>query len=131
MQAQYQEENMNGIKEDLASPYVNVNLDNDHIDSYYSRTLGNEPPYPELDEEVKAPVCVIGGGMAGLAAGCYAQHFHQLREVFGLVGKQVRQPFAHTTTVRFVSTRVIAAGLVASRAATLRMIAHLEIGQCP
>ena len=56
---------MGDINSDLAKPYVNVHQDNEHIDSYYSRTLGSEPHHPELDEEVKTPVCVIGGGMAG------------------------------------------------------------------
>ena len=58
---------MNGFNDDLAKPYINVHQDNEHIDSYYSRSLGSEPPHPELDEEVKTPVCVIGGGMAGSA----------------------------------------------------------------
>ena len=58
---------MNDLNGDLAKPYVNVHQDKEHIDSYYSRSLGNEPPHPELNEEVKTPVCVIGGGMAGSA----------------------------------------------------------------
>ena len=56
-----------GVDGDLEKPYVNFDKDNEHIDSYYSRSLGNEPPYNELDGEVKTPVCVIGGGMAGSA----------------------------------------------------------------
>ena len=59
---------MNSFNGNLAKPYVNVQRDNEHIDSYYSRSLGTEPPHPELDQEVKTPVCIIGGGMAGLAA---------------------------------------------------------------
>jgi gamma-glutamylputrescine oxidase len=58
---------MNAVSDNLARPYVNVNRNHEHIDSYYSRTLGKEPPHPELDEEVKTPVCIIGGGMAGSA----------------------------------------------------------------
>jgi len=71
---------MNGWKEDLGRPYVNVNQGNEHIDSYYSRTLSNDPPHPELDEEVKTPVCVIGGGMAGSAL------------VLGLAERGVKNP---------------------------------------
>src|SRR5210317_1014675 len=58
---------MNDVNVDFAKPYVNVHQDKEHIDSYYSRSLGDEPSLPELNEEVKTPVCVIGGGMAGSA----------------------------------------------------------------
>ncbi|MBT8365601.1 MAG: hypothetical protein KJP23_12955 [Deltaproteobacteria bacterium] len=44
---------MDGINDDLGKPYVNVHNDNEHIDSYYSRSLGNAPPYLEFNEEVK------------------------------------------------------------------------------
>ena len=30
---------MNGVNGDLAKPYVNVDRDNEHIDSYYSRIV--------------------------------------------------------------------------------------------
>jgi gamma-glutamylputrescine oxidase len=39
----------------------------DYIDSYYSRTLGAKPQRPALDSAVSADVCIIGGGLAGLA----------------------------------------------------------------
>lgn len=39
----------------------------DYIDSYYSRTLDDQDPYPSLDSDIETQVCVIGGGLAGLA----------------------------------------------------------------
>lgn len=38
-----------------------------YIDSYYTRTRENTPEFTQLCETVKTPVCVIGGGMAGVA----------------------------------------------------------------
>lgn len=40
---------------------------NDYADSYYARTLSNDDARGELSGTVEADVCVIGGGMAGLA----------------------------------------------------------------
>ncbi len=39
----------------------------DYVDSYYSRTLAEDRPRPALDGPVETEICVIGGGMAGLA----------------------------------------------------------------
>lgn len=39
-----------------------------HIDSYYSRTLGNDRVRPPLKGAIEADVCIVGGGLAGLAA---------------------------------------------------------------
>jgi len=39
----------------------------DYVDSYYSRTLAEDRPRPALDGPAETEVCVIGGGMAGLA----------------------------------------------------------------
>ncbi len=39
----------------------------DYVDSYYSRTLAEDRPRPVLDGDIETEVCVIGGGMAGLA----------------------------------------------------------------
>jgi len=39
----------------------------DYIDSYYSRSLDIETDFPVLEETIKTPVCIIGGGMAGVA----------------------------------------------------------------
>ena len=39
----------------------------DYIDSYYERTRANDSPYPPLSGEHGCEICVIGGGMAGLA----------------------------------------------------------------
>ncbi len=41
--------------------------DHDYIDSYYSRTLKTTTQFPVLNETITTPVCVIGGGMAGVA----------------------------------------------------------------
>lgn len=38
-----------------------------YIDSYYSRSIAARPPRPALRGEAEAEVCVVGGGMAGLA----------------------------------------------------------------
>jgi hypothetical protein len=38
-----------------------------YVDSYYSRTIAGDRPRPALDGPVETEVCVIGGGMAGLA----------------------------------------------------------------
>lgn len=38
-----------------------------HIDSHYARTSGEPPVRPALEETLQAEVCVIGGGLAGLA----------------------------------------------------------------
>lgn len=39
----------------------------EYIDSYYSRTLYNPGKFPTLTDDINAKVCVIGGGMAGVA----------------------------------------------------------------
>ena len=36
-------------------------------DSHYARTVDTAARYPALEGEAQAEVCVIGGGMAGLA----------------------------------------------------------------
>ncbi|MCG8689962.1 MAG: FAD-binding oxidoreductase [Minwuiales bacterium] len=38
-----------------------------YVDSYYSRTVNRDRPRPALDGDVEADVCIVGGGMAGLA----------------------------------------------------------------
>lgn len=38
-----------------------------YVDSFYSRTIADDRPRPALDGDVETDVCVIGGGMAGLA----------------------------------------------------------------
>ncbi len=38
-----------------------------YVDSYYARTIGEDRPRPALDGAIETEVCVIGGGMAGLA----------------------------------------------------------------
>jgi gamma-glutamylputrescine oxidase len=39
-----------------------------HADSWYATTAGDIPGHPELTGEVRADVCVVGGGYAGLSA---------------------------------------------------------------
>ncbi|MEO3432609.1 FAD-binding oxidoreductase [Inquilinus sp. CAU 1745] len=39
-----------------------------YIDTYYKRTLKNDDPYPALDSDQAADVCIVGGGLAGLTA---------------------------------------------------------------
>ncbi len=39
----------------------------DYVDSYYARTLGDSAHRPSLTEDLRTDICVIGGGMAGLA----------------------------------------------------------------
>ncbi len=42
-------------------------MTHDYVDSYYSRTIAGSRPRPALDGDIETEVCVIGGGMAGLA----------------------------------------------------------------
>lgn len=39
----------------------------DYIDCHYARTLADPFLYPSLEETISADVCVIGGGLAGIA----------------------------------------------------------------
>jgi len=38
-----------------------------YVDSYYSRTLESDAPFETLDGDIDVDVCVVGGGMAGVA----------------------------------------------------------------
>lgn len=38
-----------------------------YVDSYYSRTAKAPPARPRLDDDVECDICIVGGGMAGLA----------------------------------------------------------------
>ncbi|MBT6329277.1 MAG: FAD-binding oxidoreductase, partial [Kordiimonadaceae bacterium] len=51
----------------MAKPYARAGEKGEYIDSYYSRTLNEDKTFPELCEQITTPVCVIGGGMAGVA----------------------------------------------------------------
>ncbi len=42
--------------------------DSQYIDSYYQATINAIPEQPQLDQNIEADVCVIGGGMTGLNA---------------------------------------------------------------
>ncbi|MHA1600374.1 MAG: NAD(P)/FAD-dependent oxidoreductase [Alphaproteobacteria bacterium] len=45
-----------------------------HVDSYFAATANDHPEYPELNGEVRADVCVIGGGYTGLSTAiCLAE----------------------------------------------------------
>jgi gamma-glutamylputrescine oxidase len=39
-----------------------------YIDCYYSRTLATSESYPRAEGRIKAEICIIGGGLAGLTA---------------------------------------------------------------
>ncbi len=51
----------------MSNPYQHAHEEGDYIDSYYSRTLNVAKEFPELTDEITTPVCIIGGGMAGVA----------------------------------------------------------------
>lgn len=51
----------------MSEPYKYSAEKGEYIDSYYSRTLDVRKTFPKLTEEITTPVCVIGGGMAGVA----------------------------------------------------------------
>ncbi|WP_163933916.1 FAD-binding oxidoreductase [Paraferrimonas sp. SM1919] len=40
----------------------------DYIDSYYSFSADTSTPYPQLNEDINADVCVLGGGFTGLSS---------------------------------------------------------------
>lgn len=43
------------------------NTAQDYIDCYYSRSLRIDTGFPKLQETIQTPVCIVGGGMAGVA----------------------------------------------------------------
>ncbi|WP_299018394.1 FAD-binding oxidoreductase [uncultured Photobacterium sp.] len=45
-----------------------MSKDSQYIDSYYQATINPLAEQPQLDQEVEADVCIIGGGMTGLSA---------------------------------------------------------------
>ncbi|MBT5187609.1 MAG: FAD-binding oxidoreductase [Kordiimonadaceae bacterium] len=51
----------------MSNPYKRTGEKGEYIDSYYSRTLNVEKEFPELTDDITTSVCVIGGGMAGVA----------------------------------------------------------------
>ena len=51
----------------ISQPYPGAGQADDYIDSYYARTLDCDTHYPSLQENITAPVCIVGGGMAGMA----------------------------------------------------------------
>ncbi|MCR8922864.1 FAD-binding oxidoreductase [Dasania sp. GY-MA-18] len=38
-----------------------------YIDSYYTATANNHSPYPQLAQDIRCDVCIIGGGYSGLS----------------------------------------------------------------
>src|SRR5690606_35318624 len=63
-------------------------MTHDYIDSYYSRTLADDHRRAPLEGEVEAEVCIIGGGMAGLATALGLAE-RGVTNVVVLEGKQV------------------------------------------
>ncbi|MCC3861858.1 NAD(P)/FAD-dependent oxidoreductase [Pseudemcibacter aquimaris] len=51
----------------MDKPYAHAGEKYEYIDSYYSRTLDDKGGFPQLEGDVTTSVCVIGGGMAGVA----------------------------------------------------------------
>ncbi|MDG1707476.1 MAG: FAD-binding oxidoreductase, partial [Emcibacteraceae bacterium] len=51
----------------MDKPYQHAGKSGEYIDSYYSRTLDSDTGFASLTGDVTASVCVIGGGMAGVA----------------------------------------------------------------
>ena len=51
----------------MSKQYERTGEDNEYIDCYYSRTLNVAKEFPPLTDDIKTPVCIIGGGMAGVA----------------------------------------------------------------
>jgi len=43
-----------------------MSFDSQHTASYYAATARNAAPYPSLDSELTADVCVVGGGLTGV-----------------------------------------------------------------
>ena len=40
----------------------------EHVDSFYAASVASFPKFPRLEGNIKADVCVVGGGFAGLSA---------------------------------------------------------------
>ncbi len=51
----------------MDNPYKHAGKKGDYIDSYYSRTLNDDHGFAALEGDITTTVCVIGGGMAGVA----------------------------------------------------------------
>jgi gamma-glutamylputrescine oxidase len=51
----------------MSKQYERTGEDHEYIDCYYSRTLNVAKEFPPLTDDIKTPVCIIGGGMAGVA----------------------------------------------------------------
>ncbi len=51
----------------MSEKYEHTGEKGEYIDSYYSRTLNVAQEFLPLLEEITTPVCIIGGGMAGVA----------------------------------------------------------------
>ena len=51
----------------MSNPYKRTGEKGEYIDSYYSRTLDTDEGFGSLETDVTTSVCVIGGGMAGIA----------------------------------------------------------------
>ena len=51
----------------MDKPYSHAGKSGEYIDSYYSRTLNEKGGFNHLECDVTTSICIIGGGMAGVA----------------------------------------------------------------
>lgn len=47
--------------------YALTGQPNEYIDCYYTRSLSENATYPKLESDITTPVCIIGGGLAGIS----------------------------------------------------------------
>ena len=70
-----------------------------HVDSYFAATANDQPDYPALSGEVRADVCVIGGGYTGLSTAiCLAERGYDetmgARPLGRVVQEHIKTPLA-------------------------------------
>jgi gamma-glutamylputrescine oxidase len=52
----------------LAGSAMSVIVNQEHTDSYYAACQRDTSPFPALGEDISADVCIVGGGLTGVAA---------------------------------------------------------------
>ena len=68
---------------------IQKNAPQRYVDSYYSRSISDNASFPALEQDISASVCIIGGGMAGVAT------------AHGLVDRGVRPVLLEATRIGF------------------------------